>query len=49
MEKVESDFVPLVVEYFGVWTPFALTTPPPEVVSLSNWQKELTFCCTVAK
>ena len=24
MEKVGSDFIPLVVESFGVWTPFAL-------------------------
>ena len=26
MEKVGSDFIPLVVESFGVWTPFALKT-----------------------
>jgi len=24
VEKVGSDFIPLVVELFGVWTPFAL-------------------------
>ena len=27
--KVGADFIPLVVETFGVWTPFALTKPPP--------------------
>ena len=26
VEKVGSDFIPLVVETFGVWTPFALKT-----------------------
>jgi len=26
VEKVGSDFIPLVVESFGVWTPFALKT-----------------------
>ena len=26
VEKIGSDFVPLVVECFGVWTPFALKT-----------------------
>ena len=26
VEKVGSDFIPLVIECFGVWTPFALKT-----------------------
>jgi len=26
VEKVGADFIPLVVETFGVWTPFALRT-----------------------
>jgi len=33
VEKVGADFIPLVVETFGVWTPYALhnlqTEPPP--------------------
>ena len=60
IQPVGSDFVPLVVECFGVWTPFALkmlkviadhTTSRsgvPSKLARKNLLQQL-FCCTVAK
>jgi len=42
VEKVGYDFIPLIVESFGAWTPFDLKiTLPHGVVSLVNLLKNL--------
>ena len=42
VEKVGSEFIPLVVETFGVWTPFALKT-------LQNIADRTTSCSSVPR
>ena len=47
--KMGEDFIPLVMETFGVWTLFTLqslnismpTEPPPVVVFLPSWQEKI--------
>jgi len=48
VKKVGSEFIPLVVETFGVWTPFALKqlqlTIPPLIVVSQERLLEKTSC-----